>query len=170
MPLPPPGWYADPSGATGQRYFDGKDWTEYRVGWPALPLTTASPPSAPPPSPTARYASKPSAPASPAPPHRRIPAWGWVAISAGMLIVLIAVISIVASGGDNSPPSTSTTTPHTGAAPSSPTKPTPNPLKSQLIGVTMPPGSRQVATGWCADCDHPHEEWVSGAGLDDTVS
>ena len=26
--LPPPGWYPDPSGALGQRYFDGTDWTE----------------------------------------------------------------------------------------------------------------------------------------------
>jgi hypothetical protein len=25
-----PGWYPDPSGATGQRYFDGTEWTEHR--------------------------------------------------------------------------------------------------------------------------------------------
>ncbi len=28
--LPPAGWYPDPSGAPGQRYFDGNDWTEAR--------------------------------------------------------------------------------------------------------------------------------------------
>lgn len=26
MPLPPAGWYPDPSGATGPRYFDGTAW------------------------------------------------------------------------------------------------------------------------------------------------
>jgi hypothetical protein len=25
---PPAGWYPDPSGTPGQRYFDGTDWTE----------------------------------------------------------------------------------------------------------------------------------------------
>jgi hypothetical protein len=33
-PLPLPGWYPDPSGAPGQRYFDGKDWTEDQVAVP----------------------------------------------------------------------------------------------------------------------------------------
>jgi hypothetical protein len=27
--LPPAGWYADPSGARGQRYFDGSEWTSH---------------------------------------------------------------------------------------------------------------------------------------------
>jgi len=30
-PLLPPGWYPDPSGAPGKRYFDGRDWTVYRA-------------------------------------------------------------------------------------------------------------------------------------------
>ena len=34
----PPGWYPDPSGMSGQRYFDGTDWTEHRAaGQPVLP-------------------------------------------------------------------------------------------------------------------------------------
>ncbi len=37
-PQPPPGWYPDPNGAAGQRYFDGNDWTEHRaVPPPSLP-------------------------------------------------------------------------------------------------------------------------------------
>ena len=28
-PRTPPGWYPDPSGAPGQRYFDGTHWTEF---------------------------------------------------------------------------------------------------------------------------------------------
>jgi hypothetical protein len=27
---PPPGWYPDPSGATGLRWFDGGRWTEFK--------------------------------------------------------------------------------------------------------------------------------------------
>ena len=34
-PGPPPGWYPDPSGAPGQRYFDGRTWSENRA--PAVP-------------------------------------------------------------------------------------------------------------------------------------
>ena len=30
-PPPLPGWYNDPSGARGQRYFDGANWTEHRA-------------------------------------------------------------------------------------------------------------------------------------------
>jgi hypothetical protein len=46
---PPPGWYPDPSGASGQRYFDGNDWTEHRAGQSAPPPTPSgrtAPPSA----------------------------------------------------------------------------------------------------------------------------
>jgi hypothetical protein len=35
QPLPSAGWYPDPSGASGERYFDGTDWTEqFRVAPP----------------------------------------------------------------------------------------------------------------------------------------
>lgn len=40
-PFPPPGRYPDPSGAPGQQYFDGKDWTEHRVSWAAPPKSPA---------------------------------------------------------------------------------------------------------------------------------
>jgi TM2 domain-containing membrane protein YozV len=30
-PLPAPGWYPDPEGAPGQRYFDGAGWTDHRA-------------------------------------------------------------------------------------------------------------------------------------------
>jgi TM2 domain-containing membrane protein YozV len=31
FPQTPAGWYPDPSGAPGQRYFDGKEWTDNRA-------------------------------------------------------------------------------------------------------------------------------------------
>jgi Domain of unknown function (DUF4352)/Protein of unknown function (DUF2510) len=37
-PLPPPGWYADPSGAASQRYFDGANWTDYSAPYAPTPL------------------------------------------------------------------------------------------------------------------------------------
>jgi uncharacterized RDD family membrane protein YckC len=45
----PAGWYPDPDGSGGQRYFDGTDWTEHRApptgAWPQSPW---APPGAPP--------------------------------------------------------------------------------------------------------------------------
>ena len=32
--LPPAGWYPNPSGAPGQRYFDGRDWTAHHRSAP----------------------------------------------------------------------------------------------------------------------------------------
>ncbi|AXC35140.1 hypothetical protein SEA_PHRANNY_35 [Mycobacterium phage Phranny] len=29
QPQPAPGWYPDPNGAPGQRYFDGTEWTSH---------------------------------------------------------------------------------------------------------------------------------------------
>jgi len=37
----PAGWYPDPSGAPGLRYFDGRDWTQHQApppGYPAFPV------------------------------------------------------------------------------------------------------------------------------------
>ena len=53
-PPTPAGWYPDPDGSGGQRYWDGYTWTDHR--YPAAPV---SPPPAPP---------QPPAPAEPAPP------------------------------------------------------------------------------------------------------
>ena len=36
--LTPAGWYPDPSGAPGVRYFDGTDWTDQRQAEPASPV------------------------------------------------------------------------------------------------------------------------------------
>ncbi|AHG24354.1 hypothetical protein SEA_JAMIE19_32 [Mycobacterium phage Jamie19] len=33
-PLPPPGWYPDPAGHGGQRYWDGQRWTGHQAAPP----------------------------------------------------------------------------------------------------------------------------------------
>jgi hypothetical protein len=47
-PLPPPRWYPNPSGASGQRYFDGRTWTPYHRATSEQPGPTSPPASAPP--------------------------------------------------------------------------------------------------------------------------
>jgi len=37
---PPAGWYPNPSGAPGQRYFDGRDWTAHHRSAPtSMPMS-----------------------------------------------------------------------------------------------------------------------------------
>ena len=52
-PLPPAGWYPNPSGAPGQRYFDGREWTAHHRGTPQqpMPVSPAPLPHPPPPIP-----------------------------------------------------------------------------------------------------------------------
>ena len=50
-PGAPPGWYPDPAGGPGQRWWDGYAWTESTVlpqQPPPPPWATASPPQGPP--------------------------------------------------------------------------------------------------------------------------
>jgi hypothetical protein len=36
-PLPPAGWYAEPTGGSSQRYWDGQRWTEHTAPTPSSP-------------------------------------------------------------------------------------------------------------------------------------
>jgi Protein of unknown function (DUF2510) len=36
--LPPAGWYPNPSGAPGQRYFDSRDWTAHHRSAPPVSM------------------------------------------------------------------------------------------------------------------------------------
>jgi Protein of unknown function (DUF2510) len=46
--LPPAGWYPNPSGAPGQRYFDGRDWTAYHRSAPPTSMPVPPQPMHPP--------------------------------------------------------------------------------------------------------------------------
>jgi hypothetical protein len=41
-PTPPAGWCPDPSGAPGQRYYDGKQWTQH-LAYPPLKVRKPMP-------------------------------------------------------------------------------------------------------------------------------
>jgi len=46
--LPPAGWYPNPSGAPGQRYFDGRDWTAHHRPAPLTSMPVPPQPMHPP--------------------------------------------------------------------------------------------------------------------------
>jgi hypothetical protein len=122
MPPLPPGWYPDPSGAPGKRYFDGRDWTVYL----ADPTGAAR-------APIAQWPSR-----------RRIPSWWWIALVA-VLAVIIAITGIRLAGSGNQqsapPPPTSSTL----AASPSTEPPSTTPPRSKLVRVTLPRGSTPTA-------------------------
>lgn len=63
--LPPPGWYPDPAGGDGRRYWDGARWTAHVE---AAPAVAPIPPPPPPPEPEAfALPVIPSVPVEPAP-------------------------------------------------------------------------------------------------------
>jgi uncharacterized protein YxjI len=61
QPPPPPGWYPDPAGSAGTRWWDGQGWTDH------VQQAAAPPPSAPPPSPQPSAAAPTQALPSPGP-------------------------------------------------------------------------------------------------------
>ncbi|MFL6097092.1 MAG: DUF2510 domain-containing protein, partial [Blastococcus sp.] len=52
QPPPPPGWYPDPAGSAGTRWWDGHGWTDHVQQATPAPPSTPTPPPPPPPSAT----------------------------------------------------------------------------------------------------------------------
>lgn len=142
IPLPP-GWYPDPSGAPGKRYFDGRDWTVYLADPHGAPRT----------------------PITPWPTRRRIPTWCWIAIVV-VPVVIVAIVGIrLASSGNQqgaSPPTTSSTL----AAPPSTQPPSAAPPHSKLVHMTLPRGSTPTGGQTVPGL----ETWHVPLGVPDTVA
>ena len=113
-----PGWYPDPSGAPGKRYFDGRDWTVYL----ADPRGTTH------------------APVAPWPSRRRIPTWCWIAVVVVLMVIVAVIGNRLASSGNQQVASPSTTSPAL-AAPSSTQPPSVGPPHSKLVRISLPRGS-----------------------------
>lgn len=81
-PLPQPGWYPDPSGTPGLRWWDGASWSEHTHQGASAVATEVLPRPAVP-----EYAPEP--PAAPAPRGR------WKPIGLVALLLVVAVLGVV---------------------------------------------------------------------------
>lgn len=82
QPLPASGWYADPGGSGGLRYWDGSTWTGH-----------VTPPA---PSPAPGAPAPPRVEAPPPVARRKTSPWIWVAIGAVVVVVLGGAVAAVA--------------------------------------------------------------------------
>lgn len=79
---PEAGWYADPGGSGGLRYWDGAAWTGHVT--PPRPAATTAPPG---------YV--PTAPTS-SPTKAKTPGWVWVLVAVIVLLLGAAVVAAIA--------------------------------------------------------------------------
>jgi hypothetical protein len=99
MSLPAPGWYADPSNAAAQRYWDGAAWTEHvaPAAGPAGPAPAAAPWGAAP-----TYRQPVATPGPPVTPPGRSGLWVVVAILVvGVLVVGGAIAGLLIARSDD---------------------------------------------------------------------
>jgi hypothetical protein len=81
---PAAGWYTDPGGSGGLRYWDGRMWT----GHVTEPRPPAPPPGYAPPGPPPPYAAAPAG--------SRTPVWVWILVALVALSVVVGGIAAVA--------------------------------------------------------------------------
>lgn len=172
-----PGWYPDPSGQPGYRWWDGRGWTQQTTQNPAggqPGQAGGGTPPAPPPGPP-----QGSPPGGPTPPRRRNPG-PLIAIVAGALVlILIAALvlpRLFASRGTEitgDPPTPTVSGWDETSSPSPTPTPTPTPTQSRTPTPSAkgsPSGTAQQAMDCpsgdpTARADHPNDGLVHGGGL-----
>jgi uncharacterized RDD family membrane protein YckC len=91
--MAPAGWYADPAGSGGQRYWSGTAWTEYTVPWPPAPAGGSGIGAAP--WKGARYGRPAAGPGSLADPARRLAARLLDGLVFTPVFVVLSIVAIV---------------------------------------------------------------------------
>src|SRR5690349_7483387 len=87
-----PGWYPDPSGRPGMRWWDGMQWTGHTVP-PRPPVDSA-------PTPVGMTLPPIAPPQPPAGTTRRRKAWPWVVAGLAVLLLVLGGIGAIASDKD----------------------------------------------------------------------
>lgn len=118
---PPAGWYPDPAGGSGMRWWDGRAWTQEVRSDDA---TTVIPPSGPPrlPPTPAPVMGGPRAPeAAAAPTRSRVGLWA-VAVTAVVALVVGAAVGLTVRGGEGGATGDAAATEAAGSAEVPPTR------------------------------------------------
>jgi Protein of unknown function (DUF2510) len=176
------GWYPDPHGGPGLRWWDGSTWTEQTAAQPAAAPATLSQAAATPATPAA-FSQPAAAPATIGEPaatggYGEIPPGGGNsnglllggAVAAVALLVVVAVV-LVAGGDDGEGATTDTTTSTTAAVTETTAAPAttapPTTTGSPPSTITPDPDSARLASGGLsfARVGEPWQDWaVSGRG------
>lgn len=98
----PAGWYSDPGGSGGSRWWNGREWTSAVSG--------------------AGAPSQPAAPAGAPKSKGGLGCLGWVAVIVGVLVLGVTIPAIVASVAGGSSSTSTPVSPHAPAAPAEPQK------------------------------------------------
>ncbi|MGB3351253.1 MAG: DUF4352 domain-containing protein [Mycobacterium sp.] len=100
-PQTPAGWYSDPDGSGGQRYWDGQAWTEHRAPAPQIPPPPPPPAAAAEPEHAGAHRALEGAPVAPVGGDHRQLLVRYLSVCAALLAVLVAVAVYAAFFADD---------------------------------------------------------------------